>query len=141
MDVILDIETTGINPLTSRVTVVGILLEEKLRLLFNKDEYFVLRMVQKLLVPAKRIIGWKIKRFDLPFLKIRGLKHGLDLDFSNKEILDLSEFFSYIVDLHSHDVAFFLGIKPSSTSGGSMPQLFFDNRIEVSKNIANKTWK
>jgi len=133
LDAILDIETTGVNPLTSRVTVVGILFEGKVSLLYHEDECPILRTTRNILAEAKRIIGWKIQRFDLPFLKIRGLRYGLNLDFSNKKILDLSDFFHYIVDLHSHDVAFFLGIRPSITSGGSMPQLFFDDKIDKIK--------
>ena len=76
---ILDIETLGLDPFKDRVVAVGIWSEEEEspELMVSEDEKALLEWAWQKISEFELIVGWNIKKFDLWFLKIRSLKHGI----------------------------------------------------------------
>jgi len=134
MDLILDIETTGINPLASRITAIGLLFKN------NERPFIIMRESEKeMILELKRIldgenapgtiIGWHIKDFDVPFIKIRALKYRIPL-WIDARIIDLSFYFEKPERIHMKDLAEFLGIEHIKTASVLMPDAFHDGNFK-----------
>jgi len=130
---VLDIETTGINPITSRVTAVGILFleDETPDICSMESEREILEWTKSKLGETSEIIGWAIATFDLPFLKIRGLKYDMNLYIDSSKVIDLARFFKFPVQIHSHELAYFLNLPVTETLGISMPQCYYNGNTDT----------
>jgi len=135
-DIIFDLETTGIDPLNCRITAVGFLDMEtgEIDIIVEKSEKkLIKRIADKLKVGGLRLIGWRIRGFDIPFLVIRALKYKMDTAAPNR-IYELSEYFQNSpVRIDSHNLAQYLGLHYTLTSGRMMPKEFHNGNIEVIK--------
>jgi len=133
-DTIFDIETTGIDPLNSRITAAGFLDVEtgNIEIYVDKcEEKLIQKIVKKLKKGGLRLIGWRIRGFDIPMLVIRGLKYKIDTAAPNR-IYELSEYFQNSpTRIDSHNLAQFLEIHCTSSSGRMAPE--FWNQQEIDK--------
>lgn len=75
--IILDIETTGLNPLDSRIVAIGIAKLPTKMILFNEDEKAMIQEFLSFLHENVVLVGYNINNFDIPFITARTLKHGL----------------------------------------------------------------
>ena len=91
-EVVLDIETTGLDPFADRVVAIGLLTEKGEKIILKEDEKQMLEEFLKLAYDFETIIGWNVIRFDLWFLKIRCLKHNLSIE-------NLKTSRGYVIDL------------------------------------------
>jgi len=144
MKAIIDIETTGINSLNDRIVMIGYLPFR------SKDKIDPSNMVQIFTSDEKKIldtfinnmksenidtlIGWKIDRFDIPFIKARLLINGMREELTYFRtypiIIDIAEKLSkeFTVN-HSipkmKDVCSGLNIDiPDTITGADVPTLF-----------------
>lgn len=80
MNIILDLETSGLSPFGGRIFAIGMMdLDTKeVSIFLEKDEDYLLKQFIKALNKSKeiRIIGYNLS-FDLSWLKLRMLKYGL----------------------------------------------------------------
>jgi DNA polymerase elongation subunit (family B) len=79
----LDIETTGLDPETCRVIMVGVKQDENIVIFDDSDEKILLRKTIMLfdIVKLDILIGHNLFKFDLPFLIARCNKHGVKHNF------------------------------------------------------------
>ena len=100
LDIFLDIETQGLNAYTHEITCIGIIIEDDKRILVEK--YFTGPSEEKILKKFLKLynskcskisatLTWNGNRFDLPFLFMRCLKHGMKFIVTNQE--DVKEHF------------------------------------------------
>jgi len=122
-----DIETTGVNPISSRIIMIGI----GDNIFFNKDEKELLKDLQAYLRRKShksfKITGWKIKTYDIPFSNIRALKYGIALPFEHGEfeIEDLAEFFqNWPEPIRASDLADFLGLSKHKEEFSHIPDVY-----------------
>jgi len=75
---IIDIETTGLNPLQHRIVAIGVKLSDKDEIIMDESEYYLLvnfwNLVEK--EGIEKLIGFNID-FDWQFIKLRSLYHRL----------------------------------------------------------------
>jgi uncharacterized protein YprB with RNaseH-like and TPR domain len=95
MVIFLDIETSGLDSFSNRIYTVGLLHEEQHEpiLLMDRDEGKILADFSEFVKNHREdvYVGFNISRFDIPFIRVRMLKHSLDLRITNDmKILDLS---------------------------------------------------
>ncbi|RLF11589.1 MAG: hypothetical protein DRJ69_01735 [Thermoprotei archaeon] len=97
-EVILDIETTGLEPDIYRVVAIGLMDAEtgEADIIFvecerDEDEGAAIERAAEALFRAERVFTWRGKGLDLPFLMARALRHGLDLSWLPGRHLDLAE--------------------------------------------------
>ena len=132
-DTIFDLETTGIDPLSSRITAAGFLDVEtgEIEIIIDKSEEELIRkIVEKIGEGGYRLIGWRIRSFDIPMLVLRALRYKIDTAAPNR-IYELSEYFGNSpVGIDSHNLAQYLGIHCTTTSGRMMPKAYLDNDYE-----------
>ena len=143
MEVILDIETTGVNPCYSKIVSIGILeVGKDTARVWMGDEKEILLILGNYFDSLLRdhslsdiiLIGWRVEDFDIPFLQIRGLLHGIDFTYLDRlKTVDLNTDFCLPVDMHSRDVAFLLGIETASESGASIPLYYATGKKELIK--------
>jgi len=128
-----DIETTGINTFEDRIICIGVYIPDAgAIIIYDPDEETMLKTFLNFLIKDKKLIGWRIKDFDVPFLKARMLIHGVSdgiKNFKFAEIIDLHEVLSdYQVKgqpLHSSMVYEALGIHGEDyIYGGDVPHLY-----------------
>ena len=129
----LDIETTGANPISSRIIMIGI----GDNIFFHKDEKELLKDFQTFLKRKShkniRITGWRINR-DIPFCNIRALKYGIPLLFEHDafEIEDLAEFFQYEGEpIRASDLADFLGLSKHKEEASHIPDVYLSLTNDV----------
>jgi len=142
-EIILDIETTGLNPSYSKIVSIGILEvgKDTARVWMGEEKEILLILgnyIDSLLrehdLSDIILIGWSIEDFDIPFLEIRGLLYGVDFSLLDRmRTVDLSTDFCLPVQLHSRDVAFMLGIEAAPESGASIPLYYVSGKRELIK--------
>ena len=86
-----DIETTGLDPLNDRITAIGISNGSVVSAIVDKDEK---RMLEEFWMSVGRgqyvrLIGFNCWSFDIPFIVIRSLKHGVKVIDINGKVIDL----------------------------------------------------
>jgi len=131
--VIIDIETTGVNTFEDRIICIGVYIPDAgIIIIYDPDEETMLKTFINFLGKHKKLIGWKIKVFDVPFLKARmliyNLSDGLNL-MKFTEVIDMHEILrDYTVSgqpLHSSIVYKALGIHGEDyIHGGDVPHLY-----------------
>lgn len=80
----LDIETTGLDPTSARVTCVGLLFPDRLWVITDVDETRILNSLSLMLartMPPHLLVTFNGVKFDLPFLRKRYEIHGIDPGF------------------------------------------------------------
>jgi len=93
MNLILDIETTGLNPLYDRITCIGVMHEddEEVTAFYGEDEKYLLERfwlyVEK--YSTSKIIGFNSYRFDIRFIQIRSMFHNIAGKCLKKNYIDL----------------------------------------------------
>ncbi len=96
-DVCFDIETTGLDPLNERITAIGISNGFGTDAIVDKDEKYILEKFWEGIrrkYPYIRLIGFNCNSFDLPFLVIRSLKHGVKLLDLKGRVIDVRDVLS-----------------------------------------------
>ena len=123
----LDIETTGTNPISNRIIMIGI----GDNIFFSKDEKEVLKDFKAYLKRKShknmRITGWRIKTRDIPFCNMRALKYGIPLLFEPDafEIEDLAELFQHEGEpTRASDLADFLGLSKHKEEASHIPDVY-----------------
>lgn len=93
---VIDIETDGLNPTYSKIILGGLLIPQgensptiQYFLDHREDEKELLAAYGQALTHSDVLISYNGDRFDLPFLKHRFLKHGLDIDLDGLQSFDL----------------------------------------------------
>ena len=91
--IIVDIETTGLNPLTERITCIGAKINGSFFIRSNEDEKGMLSDFWEYVRNSEvnKLVGWNINEFDWKWLKIRSLINGVKISkyFSRKDRIDL----------------------------------------------------
>jgi uncharacterized protein YprB with RNaseH-like and TPR domain len=86
LSVYLDIETLGLNAYEQKITCICAIVDDNkgccsYKAFFGSDERDVLRHFVKFMKEiqhlVKEVVTWNGKSFDMPYLKMRCLKHGL----------------------------------------------------------------
>jgi len=138
---VIDIETTGLHPNFAKVILGGLLTPEhkqaKVVQYFadeRNDEAALLKEYGNALASSDVLITYNGHRFDLPFLKHRFRRHGLDLDLDTVQSFDLYRALHYyskmreiLPDLKQKSIEAFLGLSPlreDEISGGESVDLY-----------------
>jgi len=135
MEIVIDIETTGLDPFVHRIIGVGVynVASKKVDVIFSKDEAELIRKFWEYYMRATTVIGYNIKKFDLHFVAIRSLKHGIELPVVPKRVIDLLEILSfneYKKMKRLTTVANFLGIEIKDRDASQIPSLWEEGKIE-----------
>jgi len=136
---VVDVETTGLNPFEDRLTVIGACYDGKV-VSFSGDEKDMLKEFWHFTFKMNphRLVGYNLP-FDVSFIEIRSLLHNVEgIKFNKwKGYIDLMRFllpwgskvkFAKLQDFC--DLLGFEGIK-SDLKGADMPQLFKDGKIDT----------
>jgi len=160
MKAIVDIETTGLNPLKDKIIAIGILFfngvegDEKVAILNGHNaEKAMLMDFWKRLVDKKveEIYGFNFE-FDWTFLKLRSLKYRVSIkQFTNKTWLKEAKWFDLRLILNSNrymkgtklcDYLAFLDIENGDKfCGADVPQLYEEGKIdEILSHLEHDIW-
>lgn len=143
---IMDIETTGLNPNFAKVILGGLLIpgekqakQAKVVQYFadeRKDEAALLEAYGNALACSDVLITYNGSRFDLPFLKERSLRHGLNINLDMAQSFDLYRALHYhskmreiLPNLKQKSIEAFLGLSPfreDEISGGESVDLYME---------------
>lgn len=97
-DIILDIETTSLEPWTenARITVIGLNHNECYNALIDDNEKVILKHLAILLEVIKdyRIITFNGSNFDIPYILARAIKHNIKLPDIRGKHIDLRKLLS-----------------------------------------------
>jgi len=99
---ILDIETTGLNPFTDEIVAIGLLdIDNNTTVGFvrdsGKNEHVMLSTFAELINRACRdgekltFVGYNVRNFDMHFIMVRAMKHGVRIPIENIELLDMMD--------------------------------------------------
>ena len=131
-NVIFDLETTGTDPIADRITAAGFLdVETKdVTIIMEDDEEKLIQGIMEYIGDGGlRLIGWRIRGFDIPILVIRGLKYRIDTSAKNR-IFELSEYFQNSPNrIDSHSLAQFLGLHATDSNARVVPTAFHDGNF------------
>lgn len=89
---IFDIETTGLDPYTDKIVGIGLLNIENKDILkiVSKDERKVILEFYRIIDSDDTLIGFNIRRFDIPHLKVRSIINDVpSLILNEVRIIDL----------------------------------------------------
>lgn len=145
MNIIFDIETTGLDPLRDRIICIASKLNGKEEAIINADEKVILEKFWNSIKEIKtkdlgfRLIGFNCWSFDLPFLIIRSFKHGVNIVDTRGKVIDLRHLLSYGNKYQNgklSDYAELIGLeqKYNGYNGSDMKKLFEDGKLaEIEK--------
>lgn len=133
-----DIESLGVNPTFSRIVAIGLWGEKypEPLILLEQDESILLKKFLKSLNDDDfKFVGYNCKGFDIPFLIIRCLKHGLNVSKLDVDSIDLMLLLSNLSGKEKYkrltDWAEFFNIKTESDGSGKMTaELWGQNDFE-----------
>lgn len=135
IEVFMDIETTGLNPLESRIISVGFMdigerpvvyCDEDEKLILKNSWFYLNSLMQK---DRIKLIGYNLVSFDYHFMKIRSMLHGIQV--TPIDSYDMNDLFWCLNQPYTNNRVKletwckFLGIPHDFTLNGSMmPELF-----------------
>ncbi len=131
-EVVVDVETTGLNPMNDRIVAIGIAGKDGNIIIMKEDEKAMLEEFWDLLASKKAdvLIGFNFD-FDWQFLKLRSLKHRVKIRHYKKykERYDLRQILNpdrYQKGTKLSDYLHFLGIPNGDEYDGSMVPEFWE---------------
>ena len=133
--VVLDIETTGLNPLDDRITAIGVIFKDEKKAFMDPEEKILLISFWDWLkkIPLPTIVGFNVYKFDIAFIHKRSMKHDINVPFSLKDaFLDLQyelNFYQQRCPGRLEDYALYLNIQGKSGSGKKAVILWEENRL------------
>ncbi len=139
--IILDIETTGLNPLEDEIVAVGMRAPNGLEV-HTAENNLERGLIDRVLVELSRwpnpvLVGYNITGFDLPFLMARGLKHSLPVHVLRDcyRIDPMHVVQRYLLTNRKYcklsEIASFLGIDDEDdVTGSDIPELVRQGRWE-----------
>jgi Predicted 3''-5'' exonuclease related to the exonuclease domain of PolB. len=141
------LEDAALDPITGRVLCVGLLLGGKFTILDNPEESQLLgEFWGRCVIPGRRLIGFNILLFDLPFLIRRSWKHNiLPLGirkgrYWNDDLVDLRELWQ-MGDRQAHGgldlIAKHLGLGAKSGNGKDFAKLWATDKSKAIAYLEN----
>lgn len=130
--VVLDIETTGLDPFSDKIIGFGLADEKKILVRVSMDEKVLLRDIWEN-ISNKIVIGYNVKNFDFHFLKIRSLKNDIAVK-KVSNVVDLLEILGMNNSYKRKSLNFlleFLDFNTKPFSGAKIPE--FLERGEIKK--------
>jgi uncharacterized protein YprB with RNaseH-like and TPR domain len=97
---VIDLCTTGLHPLKDFMTGVACKSADEERVITNENESELINELVRYIKDNnfEEVYGFNSAKFDVPFLRIRCLKHGISLKDLNVEFIDLRAVLSGNVD-------------------------------------------
>ncbi|MBI2176392.1 ribonuclease H-like domain-containing protein [Candidatus Woesearchaeota archaeon] len=142
-DIIFDIETTGLDPLTDRVVSIGVKVGAENTLIMDKDEAAMLNQFWGGLRSYEwfRLVSFNGSTFDIPFLNIRSLLHSMKVVDVRGKHIDLRFVLNYGQKFGNgklQEYADFLGIagKYEGIDGSAVPLLYANGDFEMIERYA-----
>ena len=137
--VIIDIETTGLDPFSDRIVAIGIKRGNNVRVFIDEKENQILRDFYNFILKfpdpltSQILIGYNIQNFDIPFITARTIRIGYSVEASYLRRMYRADLMTIVTrylntrnrNLSLRAVADFLGIEVNdSVSGSDIPQLW-----------------
>jgi len=141
-------ENAALDPLTGRVLCIGLLLGDKFTLLDLPDEWQLLsEFWLRYVIPGRRMIGFNVFLFDLPFLIRRSWKHSIQIPIGlrkgrywNDDFVDLREQWQ-LGDRQAHgsldSIAKHLGVGAKTGTGKDFAKLWETDRQKAVDYLKN----
>jgi len=157
--IFLDIETTGINTCKDKIIAIGVSYIHSdayySNVIINHNENDVLNEFYRKLITLKNkkyntIIGWKIVKFDIPFILMRSIVNKIDYNLFKVlryfKVLDLAEVAEkYLVvkdqTVKSRDFFNVLEIEYDEMEGESIPHIYKVSALDRIEEHCNKDLK
>lgn len=130
MDIIVDIETLGLNFVTDRIICISIHKEDKISTFAGNSEQIILEDFWKEVSFFDTLIGFNSTSFDIPFLLRRSLINNVRTSkFANHiDLREIVNCYFYKYDKYIKGTlnywAEVMGIKVETNGGKEMPKLF-----------------
>lgn len=158
---VFDIETTGLNPLTDRITTIGYCIDGNTTSIYEEQEEQTIKLFLDVLDKCShefclKLSGYNINAFDIRFLFLRAIKYGLLKpesyfykvfigafnNFNNPLTLDLMDFFTFKKftqqRVHLQEALIFLGLPLKTGTGEQAIDLFKEGKIlELQRYVEN----
>jgi len=139
-NIIFDLETTGLDPLDSRIVCVSIneIGTNEIRTFIDIDEKKVLTDFWETVGKNSKLIGFNSEGFDIPFLIKRSLINKIKINsFKSEDIRKTVNGFWYSYNSRSKgtlgDWAKILGMAVETDAGSAVPLLFAENKFDEIK--------
>ena len=144
VELIFDLETTGLDPFSDQIVAIGHSLRGRASVLMNGEKEMLTRFAQ-VLKGVDKLIGFNITDFDIPFLLIRCMKHSIPVKLP--EVFDLVKLSPHRKRLE--DWCRLLDIKRSyEVDGSRVLDLYLNKKLDFVKkhcledvNAAKIIWK
>jgi len=137
VNIVFDIETTGLDPFKDRVVAIGVKTDTDECVITEKSEQVMLEKFWRKLEQQSyfRLVGFNSTTFDIPFLNIRSLLYGVKVVDVRGKHIDLRFVLSYGQHFKNgklEDYAKLLGIKPkyNGFTGAHIPILWEHGKID-----------
>ena len=146
-DIIFDIETTGLLPYESKVVGIGVRTEEEQCTWVSKDEKLLLEKFWAFLSKHDqyRLLGFNSSSFDIPFVNVRSLVHGIPTQDVRGKNLDIRYILNYGKSgkgkLIDYTELLGLGTKTKSVDGSKVPKLYEQGRLTEIENYLHQDVK
>lgn len=133
----------GLNPYTDRITCICAMDRKRKIYIIDEDESNILKRFVELIKNIDTMVTWNGREFDLPFIKIRCLKHKIKIQdrfilVDLKQIFTPFKFEDGLRRPHLSEVASLLGIGAKLMSGSAAPKLFEKKQYDILKKYCMK---
>ncbi len=135
MRYVIDIETLGLDPFSHKVIGIGVMNLDsgEIEVKFSKNEEELLNLFWSKFLQAHTIIGHNIMGFDIPFVVIRSIKHGIAVPTRFPKVVDTLNVFSMNDNKKRRrlsTIANFLGFEVKDRDASQIPTLWDEGRVE-----------